>query len=92
MGLQPGHVELVRRLATAADGPAVVAVSFGSPYLLRHIPEVDAYLCLYRGTTEAQAVAARAIAGEMDVSGRLPVSIPDLYPVGHGIELKRRTS
>ena len=92
VGLQPGHVELVRRLASAADGPAVVVVSFGSPYLLRHVPEVDAYICLYRGTPEAQAVAARAIAGEMDVSGRLPVSIPDLYPVGHGIELKRRTS
>jgi len=92
VGLQPGHVELVRRLASAADGPAVVSVSFGSPYLLRHMPEVDAYVCLYRGTPEAQAVAARAIAGEMDVSGRLPVSIPDLYPVGHGIELKRRTS
>jgi beta-N-acetylhexosaminidase len=92
VGLQPGHIEFVRRLASAADGPAVVAVSFGSPYLLRHFPEVDAYVCLYRGTPEAQAVAARAIAGEMDVSGRLPVPIPGLYPVGHGIELKRRTS
>ncbi len=89
--LDPRHVELVRRLAALEDGPAVVVVSFGSPYFLRHFPEVDAYACLYRATPEAQATAARALAGEIDIGGRLPVSIPGLYPVGHGLELKRRT-
>jgi beta-N-acetylhexosaminidase len=89
--LDPRHIELVRRLAALEDGPAVVVVSFGSPYFLRHFPEVDAYVCLYRATPEAQATAARALAGEIDVAGRLPVSIPGLYPVGHGLELKRRT-
>jgi beta-N-acetylhexosaminidase len=87
--LDPRHIELVRRLASLEDGPAVVVVSFGSPYFLRHFPEVDAYVCLYRATPEAQTTAARALAGEIDVAGRLPVSIPGLYPVGHGLELKR---
>jgi beta-N-acetylhexosaminidase len=89
--LEPGHVELIRKLAALPDGPKVVAVSFGSPYFLRHFPEVDAYLCLYKNTPEAQAAAARALAGEMDVTGKLPVSIPDLYPIGHGLELKKKT-
>jgi beta-N-acetylhexosaminidase len=89
--LDPRHIELIRKLAALENGPAVVAVSFGSPYFLRHIPEVDAYLCLYKNTPETQAIAARALAGEMDVAGRLPVSIPDLYPFGHGLELKRKT-
>jgi heterodisulfide reductase subunit A len=40
---------------------------------------------------QAQATAARALAGEIDVCGRLPVSIPGLYPVGHGLTLPRRT-
>ena len=71
------------------DGPKVVVVSFGSPYLLRYFSGVGAYLCLYKDTPEAQAIAARALAGEMDIMGKLPVSIPDLYPVGHGIELKK---
>jgi beta-N-acetylhexosaminidase len=88
--LEPRHVDLIRRLAALEDGPAVVAVSFGSPYFLRRIPEVDAYLCMYRNTAETQAIAARALAGEMDIGGRLPVSIPDLYPLGHGLELKRK--
>ncbi|MBP1660649.1 MAG: beta-N-acetylglucosaminidase, partial [Candidatus Aminicenantes bacterium] len=89
--LDPRHIELIRKLAALENGPAVVAVSFGSPYFLRHIPEVDAYLCLYKNTPETQAIAARALAGEMDIAGRLPVSIPDLYPFGHGLELKRKT-
>jgi beta-N-acetylhexosaminidase len=88
--LEPRHVDLVRRLAALENGPAVVAVSFGSPYFLRRIPEVDAYLCLYRNTPETQAIAARALAGEMDIGGRLPVSIPGLYPIGHGLTLERK--
>jgi beta-N-acetylhexosaminidase len=89
--LEPRHVELIRRLAELPDGPGIVAVSFGSPYFLRHIPEVDAYVCLYKNTPETQAVAARALAGELDISGKLPVSIPGLYPVGQGLVLKKKT-
>ena len=85
--LAPRHVALIQRLAA---GPApVIVVSFGSPYFLRRIPEVDAYLCLYRNTPETQPIAARALCGEMDVTGRLPVSLPGLYDFGHGLELKR---
>jgi beta-N-acetylhexosaminidase len=88
--LEPRHVDLIRRFAALENGPAVVVVSFGSPYFLRHFPEADAYICLYRNTPETQDIAARALTGEMDIGGKLPVSIPDLYPVGHGIALKKR--
>jgi len=89
-GLEPKHVDLIRKFTALENGPAVVVVSFGSPYFLRNIPDVDAYVCLYRNTPETQDIAARALAGEMDIGGKLPVSIPDLYPVGHGIMLKKR--
>ena len=88
--LEPKHAALVNKLAasaaSAAGGPAVVVVSFGSPYFLRHFPGVGAYICMYRNTPETQAIAARALFGEMDIKGRLPVSLPGLYPLGHGIE------
>ncbi|HOW86893.1 MAG TPA: glycoside hydrolase family 3 N-terminal domain-containing protein [Candidatus Aminicenantes bacterium] len=90
VGLEPRHVDLIRRLAARPDGPKVVVLSFGSPYLLRHFPEVDAYLCLYKDTAETQAAGARAVCGEMDIGGKLPVSIPGLYEAGHGLELKMR--
>jgi beta-N-acetylhexosaminidase len=85
--LAPKHVALVQRLAAGAA--PVIVVSFGSPYFLRCIPDVDAYLCLYRNTPETQQIAARALCGEMDVAGRLPVSLPGLYPFGHGLDLRR---
>jgi beta-N-acetylhexosaminidase len=86
--LLPKHIDLVRELAWA--GKKTVAISFGSPYFLKHFPEVGAYVCLYRNTGPAQDAAARAIFGEIDTPGRLPVSIPGLYPIGHGLTLKEK--
>jgi beta-glucosidase-like glycosyl hydrolase len=64
-------------------------VSMGSPYMLRHFPWIDAYLCLY-GDGEASCDAAlRAIAGDIPLLGRLPVTIPGLYPCGWGLSLER---
>ena len=88
--LEPKHAALVKYFAAQEGGPAVLAVSFGSPYFLRHFPEVDGYVCMYRNTPETQQIAARALFGELDISGRLPVSLPGLYPAGHGIQLRKR--
>ena len=35
-----------------------------------------------------QRAAARALLGQMDITGRLPISLPGLYPRGTGIQLK----
>jgi len=86
--LLPRHIDLVREISWAKK--KTVALSFGSPYFLRHFPEVDAYLCFYRNTPQAQEVAVEAVCGEIDITGRLPVSIPGLYPAGHGVLLKAR--
>ncbi len=85
--LDPGQVEFIRQLKTS--GVPVVALSFGSPYFLRHFPEVDGYLCLYRNTQETQELAAMALTGEIRISGRLPVSLPGLYPRGHGLVMEK---
>ncbi len=57
----------------------MIVISFGSPYFLRHFPEVALTLSLQE-FAPAQETAAKAIFGEIDVEGRLPVSIPGLYP------------
>lgn len=86
--LLPRHIELVRDMSA---GPhRVIVLSFGSPYFLKHFPEVDAYLCLYRNTAQSQQVAVKALFGEIEVNGKLPVSIPGLYPVGHGLPLAKK--
>jgi beta-N-acetylhexosaminidase len=68
----------------------VVLVSFGSPYLLTEVPEVPVYLCAYGWSPATQTAAVAALFGEAAVGGRLPVTLPGLYPYGHGLELPRR--
>jgi len=63
----------------------VIAISFGSPYFIEQFPGVDGYLCAYHHSLKAQVAAAKALFGEILTSGKLPVSIPDLYPYGHGL-------
>jgi beta-N-acetylhexosaminidase len=81
--LEMNHVHLIREAAKSSKG--VIVISFGSPYFLRHFPEVDAYICAYRYADEAQVAAAKALFGEIDIQGKLPVTIPDLFPIGHGL-------
>lgn len=86
VGLDLRQLKLINDLA-ASEKPVVV-VSFGSPYFVRNFPEVEAYLCAYRFARDSQAAAVRALFGDIAVSGKLPVSIPGYYPLGHGLELK----
>ena len=75
--------EVVERLPAPVR---VVAVSFGSPYVLRELPNLETYLCAWGSQTDMQVAAARALFGEAPITGRLPVTIPDLAPRGTGIQ------
>jgi beta-N-acetylhexosaminidase len=66
----------------------VVGISFGNPYLLQGFPKLRTYLVSYGDMPALQQAAARAVLGEIDVVGRLPISLPGLYPRGTGIQLK----
>lgn len=88
VGLDLRQVELIQELA--AGNQQVVVVSFGSPYFLRHFSDVDAYLCAYRYADESQRSAAKALFGEIDIVGKLPVSMPGIYPIGHGLKILKK--
>ncbi|HZS10576.1 MAG TPA: glycoside hydrolase family 3 N-terminal domain-containing protein [Blastocatellia bacterium] len=75
--------ELARR-----DLPLIV-VSLGNPYLLTAMPNAKTYLTAYSPFPVSQRAMVRALLGEIDVTGRLPVSLPGLYERGHGIEIRR---
>ena len=84
VGLPERHVALLRQ--AAALGKPLVALSFGNPYLIRAFPEIGTYLCAFSVTDVSQRAAVRAIFGETPITGRLPVSIPGVAPLGTGIE------
>jgi beta-N-acetylhexosaminidase len=73
VGIAEPVVTLVRELA---DRLPTIAVSFGSPYVIRAFPEVSSYLLAWGDEDALQRAAARALAGELPIRGRLPVSIP----------------
>ena len=67
----------------------VIVISFGNPYLLGAMPAVPAYIAAYSPYPVSQRAAAHALLGDTDIAGKLPVTLPDLYPRGHGLEVKR---
>jgi len=53
-----------------------IAVSFGSPYLVRDLPRVPTYLCAYGVQPVMQTAVVQALFGESPITGRLPVTLP----------------
>jgi len=70
-------------------GKPTIAVSFGNPYELSGIRDVQSYVCAYGDVDPSVDAAVEALFGEIDVGGRLPITIPDLFPYGSGLGLKK---
>ena len=87
MDLDEDLVAFLRDLAedTAERGQPLVVVVFGNPYVARSLPELPSVLLTYdyRGLSERTAV--KAIAGEIPIRGRLPVTLDEGLPAGHGL-------
>lgn len=69
------YVPLAARRLAARVAKKVIAISFGSPYVLRAMPEVSTYICAYGIQPVLQRAAVRAIRGEAAMTGRLPVTL-----------------
>ena len=79
-----------RALSALIEAKApVIGISFGNPYLLQNFPGLRTYIVAYGDMPSLQNAVARALMGEIDIVGRLPISLPGLYPRGTGIQIKR---
>ncbi len=87
VSLPPMGMRLADEL-TKRDLPLLV-ISFGNPYLLTAIPNTKAYLAAYSPYPFSQRATARALIGDSEITGKLPVTLPGLYPRGHGVNIKR---
>jgi beta-N-acetylhexosaminidase len=72
---------------TAGPVP-VVFVTFGNPYLLAKYPKVAAYMAAFSTTPTSETAAAKALFGEIPITGRMPVSIPGLAQYGDGLQVQ----
>jgi beta-N-acetylhexosaminidase len=82
--LQSGPAALLKSvLAKAAEKTVIVAL--GNPYLAAQLPEVQTYLCTFSTAQVSELSAVKAIFGEIPISGRLPVTIPNIADRGAGL-------
>lgn len=78
-------------LKALIQGPTPVAlISLGSPYLVRDFAEVSSYAATFSSTTSSELAAAKAILGDISISGKLPVSIPGIAKTGDGLTVPEK--
>ena len=82
--LPEAAVSLVSQLAEL--GKPLVGISFGTPYVLRDVPQLGTYVAAWGSQPVMQAAAGPALFGEAPITGRMPVSIPGISRIGDGIQ------
>jgi len=88
--IRDSDLEFIRSVITAKPG-GVVAMAYGNPHIIREISDVPAFLVGYgeRGWFGNQPVYfesfIKALTGNIEPSGRLPVTVSDEYDIGSGL-------
>ena len=85
-----GRMDLSERQVALLDGLSAtnkpyVMVLFGNPYTATFVQKLPAMLLTYEAFDGMEAAAVRALAGEAPIAGRLPISLPGMFPIGHGL-------
>lgn len=83
-GLPPKLIEFLN-LLTLQKKP-VVFIAMGNPYILAASKSGNAYLSAYTDGEVSTEAVVEALFGEIPISGRLPVTIPDLFTIGSGVD------
>ena len=88
LDLAPPVVKLLQDLARRSERSSqpLVAAFFGSPYTPMFVQDIPAMLLTYDFSDYAEQSAVRAIAGEIPIGGKLPIGLPGLFPIGHGLQ------
>jgi beta-N-acetylhexosaminidase len=84
--MSEGEIQLLKHLA--GINKPFGFVLYGSPYLLSFVPELPTYVLAYEYYPAAEEAALRAVLGEIEFKGKLPVELPGFYPIGHSAAKK----
>ncbi len=71
-----------------ASGKKVIGISFGNPYILSSFPDLKTYLVAYGDMPSLQRAVGRSLLGTLNITGKLPISLPGLHTRGTGIDLR----
>jgi beta-N-acetylhexosaminidase len=79
--MSEGEINLLKRLSSIEKPFAFVL--YGSPYLLSFVPELPTYVLAYEYYPAAEEASLKAVLGEIEFKGKLPIELPGFYPIGH---------
>jgi beta-N-acetylhexosaminidase len=85
VALAGGYPDFLNGLI-AGKTPVLLA-ALGNPYLVRSFPNVAAYLTTYSPTPTSETALAKALFGEIAITGHLPVTITGVAKYGDGIQV-----
>lgn len=87
LDLAPQLEQFLKDIARATERrkQPFVSVLFGNPYTAMGIPEAPAVMLTYDFSDGAERAAVKALAGEIPIAGKLPIALPGLFPLGHGL-------
>jgi beta-N-acetylhexosaminidase len=88
VGLPRASEQALRSLFNRNEYKPIIGIAFGNPYALMNFPEFYTYFVAYGDMPSLQRAAARAVLNQQDITGRLPIALPNLHPRGTGIQLK----
>ncbi|WP_066399531.1 glycoside hydrolase family 3 protein [Neobacillus mesonae] len=71
--------------ALQGTGKPIIVAAIRNPYDLMSFPNVNAYLATYGDRDVSVNALARVLAGEVNPSGKLPVTIPGVAKFGDGL-------
>ncbi|MEL6390250.1 MAG: glycoside hydrolase family 3 N-terminal domain-containing protein [Bacteroidota bacterium] len=83
-GVDQLQINFIKQLASETK---VILSIFGSPYAAKYFEDIATVLIAYEEDEMAQDAAAQAIMGAIDITGKLPVTASDRYPVGTGVKI-----
>ncbi|MBN1571548.1 MAG: serine hydrolase [Acidobacteria bacterium] len=72
-----------------ASRKPLIWMSFGNPYIVQSATQVGTYACAFSYSDVSQIAAAKALAGEIEITGRMPVSIPGYSKAGDGLAIPK---
>jgi beta-N-acetylhexosaminidase len=80
-GLTQDELALLQKINRDAE---IIVVIFGSPYSLKFFENIDHLIMAYEDNPETEDLAAQALVGVFGCSGKLPVTVSNIFPLGHG--------
>ncbi|MFZ0739449.1 MAG: glycoside hydrolase family 3 N-terminal domain-containing protein [Candidatus Acidiferrales bacterium] len=87
VGLPDDEAALVNQMI-AGPKPVIVA-AFGSPYVIERFPAAKTWIAAFSTQEAVQRAMARAILGQIPITGKIPVTVPGTVKRGDGIQVAR---